>query len=65
MSEEFTENPPETSYRLTTNRYCDWLHHWRCMIWRFEFVFEEYMDMEENTRGILFCIITSDALLLS
>lgn len=65
MSEESTGNPPEASYRLIINRRCDWVYPWRCTIWPLEFVFEERVDVEGNTRGIKFCIITSNALLFS
>ena len=64
MSEGSMGNPPDITYRLTINRRYDWFHHWRCTLWRIEFVFEECMDMEDNTRWVLFCIVASNALLL-
>ena len=54
-----TGNPPEACYRLMINRRRDWLHRLRCTIWRFEFGYEECVDMEETTRGSEFCIIAT------
>lgn len=63
MSEGSMGKPPDTTYPLWIKRHCGWLQHRRCTIWRFEFVFEECVDMEENIIGMQLCNITSNALL--